>query len=236
MEKPEQQELDELFRRQADAFDATDAVRSIRQVAQGDLKPVKVLPGPVFFTLSFLAIAAVLAIAGALVLTGNGWSALTPLARASVFVTLAASAALLAFSLSLQMVPGSRVYWTPSLIVIGLCVLILLVLTGLFQFKAEPQFLRAGLICMRTGTPFAIPAAILFAIVLRRGAVLSPRRVGMLCGMLAGLVSMAVLEVHCPNLDLLHIVMWHFGIPVLGAFLGYLLGYLAQMLNSEQPS
>jgi hypothetical protein len=42
---------------------------------------------------------------------------------------------------------------------------------------------------LKAGLPYAIPAALLFWLILRRGAILSPRIAGATTGMLAGLVA-----------------------------------------------
>lgn len=232
MSSIEQEKLDELLRQHLDG-EKSAFPEGARDTILRDLKPVRRMPGPAVFAASFLLIAAAIATASVFIIPSYGWNLLMPLARTSVFLTLAASAALLAFSLSLQMAPGSRMLWTPGLLVTGISVLTLVVLAAFFQVRAEPQFLKSGLICARAGTPFAVPAAVLFAVVLRRGAVLSPKRAGMISGMLAGMVSMAVLEIHCPNFDLLHIVLWHFGIPLGGALAGYLLGLVAERISKS---
>jgi hypothetical protein len=220
-------ELDELFRVERGVRDNVP-LEGIRSNIAGDLKPVRQIPSAAVFATSFLVFAVAIAVASSLALPSYGWELMMPAARASVFLTIAASAAMLAFSLSLQMTPGSRSYWPPALMVMGLSALTLVALAAVFQVKAEPRFLKSGLICARAGMPFAVPAAILFVVLLKRGAVLSFRRAGMLAGMLAGLVSMAVLEIHCPNFDLLHVVTWHFGIVLGGALAGYALGWVAK--------
>lgn len=235
MNRLEQDKLDDLFRREADAVD--DAyVENLQRTITRDLKPVRRMARPAAFTAAFLLIAAAVSGLSLLIMPSYGWDSLTLTARIAVFATIISSASLLAFSLSLQMVPGSRIYWTPGLLVAGISVLIVTVLAAVFQIRAQPEFVRRGLVCMRAGVPFAVPASLLFAVLLRRGLVLSPRRAGMITGMLAGLVSMAVLEVHCPNFDLAHIIIWHFGIPLTGAFTGYLFGVIGERIGHSFKS
>jgi hypothetical protein len=56
----------------------------------------------------------------------------------------------------------------------------------------------------------------MFWVMLRPGAVVSPRSTGAAVGLLAGLTGTTVLEVHCPLQGVWHIVTWHLGVPVIG--------------------
>ena len=161
----------------------------------------------------------------------SGWFMLMPIQRIAVFATLAASAALLSFSLVRQMAPGQKSFLRPGVLPIALFVLLSLVLASVFQVRADPGFLRSGETCLRAGLPFAIPAAFVFWLILRRGAILSPRRLGAMTGMLAGLVGTTVLEVHCGNLDIWHILVWHVGIVLLGMITGLLLAEAAAAIR-----
>ena len=79
--------------------------------------------------------------------------------------------------------------------------------------------------------PCAIPAAFVFWLILRRGAILSPRVVGVTASMLAGLVSTTVLELHCPNFDVCHILVWHVGFALLGLVAGLLVATVGQAIG-----
>jgi hypothetical protein len=74
-------------------------------------------------------------------------------------------------------------------------------------------------------------AAVPFWILLRRGAVLSPRVTGAATGLLAGLAGTSTLEIHCPNLDVRHILVSHLGVAVLGAVAGFTAGVIVESLS-----
>ncbi len=215
----------------ADVQMNTNQIDRLQKMIVGDLRPVRpLLPSWVFlsaFALFFVA----LSCAGAVYLGPYGWFMLMPGQRIAVFATLAASAALLAFSLVRQMVPGQKSLLRPGVLPLGLIVLLCLVVAGIFQVQADPHFLQSGETCLKLGIPYAIPAAFVFWLLLRRGAILSPRVVGATAGMLAGLVSTTVLELHCPNFDVRHILVWHVGFALLGLLAGLLVATVGQAIR-----
>jgi hypothetical protein len=129
------------------------------------------------------------------------------------------------------MVPGQRSLLRPALLPVVIFVFLSLIVAGVFQVKADPHFLEWGYRCLKAGVPYSIPAALVFWLILRRGAILSPRLVGAFTGMLAGLVSTTVLEVHCPYFNVWHILVWHFGIALLGLLAGLLIATLGQAIR-----
>jgi hypothetical protein len=59
---------------------------------------------------------------------------------------------------------------------------------------------------------------------LQRGYLVSPRETIVLYGFFAGLVGVAVLALHCPIRNSLHVLVWHLGALVLTGFVGLLMG------------
>lgn len=112
-------------------------------------------------------------------------------------------------------------------------VLLSLVIAAISQMRTDSIFFRQGEKCFKAGAPYAIPAAFVFWLILRRSAVLSPRAVGAITGMLAGLVSTTVLEVHCPYLNVWHILVSHFGIALLGLVTGLLVATAGQAIRNR---
>ena len=82
----------------------------------------------------------------------------------------------------------------------------------IFRVRQETAFVPDGLACLRTGLTYSIPAAVLFWVLLSRGAVLYPKLTGAAAGGFAGLIGVSVLEVGCSNLDVYHILVWHLGV------------------------
>jgi hypothetical protein len=194
----------------------------------GNLRPVRPLLPSWVFLLIIALIFAGLTYLGVSYLGTGGWFVLMQVQKIAVVTTLAASAALLAFSLVRQMVPGEKSLMRTGLLPAVLFVLLCLMVASVFQVRSDPNFLQAGRACLQAGVPYAIPAGLLFWLIVRRGAILSPRAVGAVAGMLAGLVSTTVLEVHCPNLNVWHILVWHVGIALLGLLAGLLIAIAGQ--------
>ncbi len=206
-------------------------IERLQKIIVDDLRPVRQLLPSWVFALAFALIFVGFSYLGMSYLGASGWLMLMPGQRIALFATLAASAALLAFSLATQMVPGQKSLLRPGLLPVSVFVLLCLVVASVFQVRADPHFLRAGEACLNAGVPYAIPAALVFWLILSRGAILSPPAVGAITGMLAGLVSTTVLEVHCPNLNVWHILVWHVGIALFGMIAGLLVAMAGQAVQ-----
>ncbi len=208
--------------------------RLLRRMQAGileDLKPVRPLPSPRILLLAsaivFLSVVAV----GALLLGTTGWHVLNMLQRAVVFVTLAASAVLLADSIVRQMVPGSKHAFAPAKLPIAILITLMLLIAATFRSQRESAFILGGLGCMKNGLLFSVPAAFLLWLILRRGALLLPKFIGAAAGGLAGLSGLSVLEINCPNLNVFHILVWHGGVVVIGSLGGALVGAAVESIR-----
>jgi hypothetical protein len=171
-------------------------------------------------TIVFLSVVAV----GALLLGTNGWKALSILQRIPVFVTLTASAVLLAISMVRQMAPGSKHVVPAAVLPVAVLVVLMIVIAAMFRSQPESAFLRSGAICVKNGLRYSMPAAFLLSLILHRGAVLYPKLNGAIAGGLAGLAGLSALELNCPNLNAFHILVWHVGVVAVSSMGGTLLG------------
>jgi hypothetical protein len=207
-------ELDKLIGAQELPPLPADRLKQIEAAVIADLNPVRPLASDGVYLAAFAGIFIAVCIVGCYIVGQYGWHALSDLQRIAVFVPLGVVTALLAFSVVRQMRPAAKYARSSALVSAGIFILLLLIMTFLFQRAHESAFVRHGLGCFRTGMTFAIPAAFLFALLLLRGAALSPALTGATAGGLAGLVGLAVLEIHCPNLNVYHIVVWHVSVTL----------------------
>jgi hypothetical protein len=72
---------------------------------------------------------------------------------------------------------------------------------------------------------FATATAAVLLVILRRGVVLEPVRLGATAGALAGLSGAMVLHFQCTVPEAPHVLLWHFTGPILCAAGGALAGY-----------
>ena len=200
------------------------ALRRIEAGILEDLKPVRPLvPSRILLfgcATIFLSVVSV----GALLLGMNGWGALSLAQRIVVFLTLAASAVLLANAMVQQMVPGSKLVFAPAVLLVSILSVLMMIIAATFRSQQESAFLASGMLCLKNGLRCSVPAAFLFWLILRRGAILYPKLIGAVACGLAGLAGLTVLEVNCPNLNVFHILIWHAGVVVISSLTGSVLG------------
>jgi hypothetical protein len=209
--------------------DGANRYRRGRQLLLRDLAPVAPI-APERVLLAALALIFLAAAGIESVLLGtNGWRVLDTLQAFTVLLPLAAFAGVVAWSLSRLMVPGSRHTISPAWLPIGVLSSLAIVFASLFHWRREPNFVSTGLSCLGISLACAVPAAALFWLFLRRGAILSPSLAGATAGGLAGLVSLMVLEVRCPDLKAFHILTWHLGATLFARAGGSVIGRVSKL-------
>lgn len=210
------------------------ALSQLAKDLASDLTPVRPLAPAGLYLLAFSGIFASIVAFGVYRGGTLALSAMSAVQSVSILCALAACGLLLAGSLVHQMVPGSRHRFRPVFLPAIVIVSLSLVVTVLFNFRHERHFWQSGLACLRMGLPLALLAFVPFWLVLRRGAILSPRATGAAAGLLAGLAGTSVLEIHCPNLSLSHILVWHVGVSVLGALGGLAAGAISETMVRQR--
>ena len=206
-------------------------IRRIQASIIENLRPVRPLAPSRFFLFACAVIFLCIVTVGARPFGLNGWGAISLAQRIAVFATLAASAVLLAISMVGQMAPGGKYAIAPAALPIAILAALIIVLAAMFRPQQEPAFVADGLTCMRNGLTYAIPTAFLFWLLVRRGAILYPKRIGAAAGGLAGLAGLSVLEINCSNLNVFHILVWHWGVVLISSVAGALVGAAAEYIE-----
>ena len=206
-------------------------LREIAETMATNLRPVRPLAPARYLLVAFVGIFISIVALGVYRLGAFAISVMTLLQIAAIMSTLAISTGFLASSVVNQMVPGSRVAVSPKLLTIGITISFTMATALLFHFQQQHNFWRSALVCVRAATPIGGLAAVLFWLVLRRGAVLSPSMTGAATGLLAGLVGTTVLEIHCPILNAWHILASHLGVAILCALGGFVTGLTAEIIS-----
>jgi hypothetical protein len=202
-----------------------EILRQLEETLNTELRPVRPLAPARYFFAAFAAIFVLIVGAGVYRLGAFAISVMSPVQTVATLGALAASAGLLAYSLVQQMGPGSQHRIPPKLLPVAVVGLLAIMMAVLFQFQHERDFWGSGWACLRAGTPLGLLAAVPFWLLLRQGAVLSPRVTGAAAGLLAGLVGTTALEIHCPILDASHILTWHLSVAILCAVIGLAAGF-----------
>jgi hypothetical protein len=205
------------------------ALRKIADSLAHNLRPVRPLAPARYFVGAFVGIFVSIVALSVYRLGALAIAVMTPLQTTTILSTLVIGTGLLVYSLVNQMVPGSRHRIPPALLSVGITILVAIVMAILFQVQQEENFWGNAWACIRAGTLIGALAAVPFWLVLRRGAILSPRMTGAAAGLLAGLAGTSMLEIHCPILDAWHILLSHLGVAILCALAGLAIGLAAEI-------
>lgn len=225
-------EIDEMLARAAERQpgpeECGEAIARAEAALLGDLRPAKQLVPPIAFSLALVGVFASVAAGFAAALGLAGIQALSAVERATIFPALVAVAAFAAIGLSREMRPGAGRHLGAVVLTVSLAGFPLLFLASFHNFNVE-HFVREGWPCLKAGVMVAIPAGLIAAFVMRRGFVLNWKMAGLAAGTFAGLSGLAMLELHCPNLKVIHIVVWHVAVVATSAFLGLAAGWIADL-------
>jgi hypothetical protein len=210
-------------------------LRGIETTLMADLRPVRPL-WPQSYFLAGLALIFLLIVGVSVSCLGaGGVSAMGHWQLGTVLCSLTVSAWLLADSLVRQMAPGSEYGLKPQYLPAAVIVWLLLIVVAVFPIQREGHWV-SEFICLAVGTSFALVAGLLFWLLLRRGAFLTPRLTGASVGLMAGLVGTSILEIHCPNIDAWHVLVSHLGVAMLAAGVGMGMGVSFEIFRSHRRS
>jgi hypothetical protein len=220
--------MDDILKRAAAARRAVEPELLDRLAASlgSPLEPVRPQPPVWLLTCGLILAAAAIAIAGA---ARSGFFGVFKLSAGQCAVIFAALAIFLCLSAAeavRERIPGSRRLAGPeTTLAIGSAAL-LTVFASLFHDYHTDHFVHAGLACLATGVLHAIPAALAGWLIMRRGFAVNPGAAGVAAGTLAGLAGVTMLELHCANLQTLHIIVWHLAVLPVCAGAGALLAWV----------
>jgi hypothetical protein len=200
----------------------------------GSMRRVRPMPPRWMLSGGVALICAMVALAGAAGLGFAGIAKMSVLERGAVFSVLVIMALAAATELVSAMIPGSRRRFSSGglLALVGLCLAAVLALC--FRDYQTTRFVHAGLICLAIGLLHAIPTGLLSWLVLRRGFAVDAISAGLAAGTLSGLAGVGMLELHCPNFETAHVLVWHVGVLMVSAALGALCGWAATLSSTTR--
>ena len=208
-----------------------DGLKRVAETIQATLRPVRHLPPKWLLTAGVVLVAASVAVAGAVRAGFLGIAKMDSWQRVLIFSTLFIFVFLAGNEFVDAMIPGSRRRISAGTL-LGIGTLTLIGVFALsFRDYQTTHFVSAGVICLVTGLLHAIPAAILSALILRRGFAVRPIPAGSIAGTLAGLAGLGVLELHCSNFQTTHVLVWHTAVVPLSAAGGALCAWVIQRVR-----
>ena len=193
------------------------------------LRPVHPMPPAWLLTAGLILIGAVVALTGAARAGFYGIERLTTFERVLIFPALVLLLWAAAAEFAASMVPGSRRRMYPGVLLAISCLALMGVFAVVFRDYHTTHFVAAGVACFVAGLAHAIPVALLSWLLLRRGFAVNPVTAGAVAGTLAGLAGVTMLELHCPNFQVLHVLVWHTAVIPVGAAVGALIAWALQL-------
>ena len=219
-------EIDDTLERAARAPHEVDPALLDRIAAsvRSSLRPVRPLPPAWVLSGGLVSICAAVALAGAARSGFYGFHKMSFGERALIFPALALFICLAATACVSQMIPGSRRRISPGALLAGGSLALLAVFAVLFHDYHTERFVTQGVVCLSAGLLHAVAAALVSRLLLRRGFAVNAVTAGLVTGIFAGLAGVTMLELHCPNFEAPHVMLWHTAVIPVSAAAGALLG------------
>ena len=206
-----------------------ETLQRIANSIKPSLRPVRPLPPTWVMAGGLVLVCATVSLAGAARAGFFGFAKMDLMERLLVFPALAFLAWVAASEFVHAMTPGSLRRISPGAL-LGFCSAALLaVFAFLFRDYQTDHFFSIGIVCLLTGLLHAIPAALLGWLLIRRGFAVNPVSAGLVAGMLGGLAGVGVLELHCPNFQAIHVLVWHTAVVALSGTAGALVGWALRL-------
>jgi len=206
------------------------AIGSAKAAIPQSLEPVRPLAPLRFFVSLFIVLFVGVAAGGAAVLGMYGFPALSWTERIVICCVLLVTAGIAAVATAREMSPAGGHRIAASAFVLAALILAI-AFAALFHDYDASRFIAEGVPCLNAGLLFALPAALVIGLLLRRGLVLDWRAAGIAAGTLAGLSGIGVLEIHCPILKAPHVMFWHLAVVLVSGVAGFFIGWAAQKLR-----
>jgi len=227
------EEIDDVLTKVAQAPSdlKPEMLQRIADSIEPSIHPVRPLPPNWLMAGELVLVCAAVSLAGAARAGFFGFEKMDLLERSLIFSVLALFAWLAATLFASEMIPGSLRRCSPGAL-LGLGTLTLLaVFAFLFRDYQIDHFVSIGIVCLFTGLLHAIPAVFLSWLLLRRGFALNPVSAGLAAGTLGGVAGVGLLELHCPNFQAAHILVWHISVVPLSGAAGAMLVWSLRFLT-----
>jgi hypothetical protein len=220
-------DIDDVLKRAAGSSPDVDPAlldRIARSIG-GGLRPVTPLPPSWILASALVAVSIAVAVAGAALLGPRGVQKMNATEIGLIFPVLGILVWLAAAVYAGEMIPGSRRLAGPWMLTAAGSLTLIAVFAVLFDDYRTERFVPQGIACLTAGLLHAIPAGLGGWLILRRGFAVNAPAAGLAGGVLAGLAGVSMLELHCVNFEVPHVMLWHTAVLPLSAAAGALVAW-----------
>ena len=227
-------EIDDLLKKAAQAEPDPDPalLDKIAASIRPNMRQVRPLPPAWVLRFTLMTVCIGIAIAGAARLGFFGMHAMNNTQKL-IFPALAGFITVAAAAWAAEMIPGSKRHEAPWNVLCAATFTLFALFPTLFHNHHTEDFVHAGFACLIAGILHAIPIALAGWWLLRRGFAVNPTGAALAAGTLAGLGGISMLELHCPNFQLMHLVIWHTAVVPVSASIAVLLTKLVQIRRAH---
>ncbi len=225
-------EIDEIVSKAVPAPQSPrpEVLQRVTASIAASLRPVRPIAADWVLTGALVLVCVAVSLGDALRVGLFGFEKMDLVQRGLVFPVLGILLWTTARTMVAEMIPGSRRSLMAGALLVLSCVALAGLFASLFRDPGMDQFVSIGIACLTAGLLHAIPAALLSWFVVRRGFALNAVSAGLVAGMLGGLAGVGMLELHCPNFETAHLLVWHLAVVPLSGALGALVGWIARGL------
>jgi hypothetical protein len=196
---------------------------NIRGALPASFKPVSPLPSTWTLAAQFLILFLLLCWSAIGMMGTAGFHKMDGRQRIGIGFDLALGVALVSLSLAWQMRPGSLQRLSAGWALTAVAVAFFGGVALMFPWQACRPFFAQGWPCLTAGLLMAVPAALLFWLLARRGVPRATGTLGGVLGAIAGLVGVTALAFRCTHQETGHLLVFHGGVLVISAAIGVLI-------------
>ena len=223
-------DIDDILKRAAEGTRDVDPalLDRVSDSMRSSLRAVRPLPPSWALATGLILICVSVAVAGAMLLKPHGVLKMNALEIGLIFPILGILIWLAAVLCVSEVIPGSRRPVAPWLLSVSGSLGLAVVFALLFSDYGTERFVSQGMTCLTAGLLHALPVSAATGLVLSRGFAVNSVASSLAKGTLGGLAGVTMLELHCPNFEALHIIVWHIAVLAISGLAGALLAWTAR--------